>query len=67
MSFGDKLNEMKDKATDALGQHGDKAEQGIDKAQQMASDKTGGKYDDQIQKGADAARDRVRQAGGGQQ
>jgi hypothetical protein len=63
MSFGDKMNEMKDKATDALGKHGDKADQGIDKAQQMVDDRTGNKYSDQIQKGADAAKDRVRQAG----
>jgi hypothetical protein len=66
MSLGDKMNEMKDKAADALGKHGDKADQGIDKAQQMANDKTGGKYNDQIQKGADFAKDRARQAGGNQ-
>jgi hypothetical protein len=54
MSMFDKI---KDKAGEMLGQHGDKAEEGIDKAAEFADDKTGGKYSDQIDTGAEKAKD----------
>ncbi|MGV9773035.1 antitoxin [Streptosporangium sp. NPDC003464] len=56
MSIFDKFRSM-------LGEHGAKAEelanQGIDKAAQMAKDKTGGKYDQYIDAAADQARQRA--------
>ena len=46
---------MMDKAKDAAGKHGDKLDEGIDKAGDMAKDKTGGQHDDKIDQGVDKA------------
>jgi hypothetical protein len=46
-----------DKAKDALGDHGDTVDKGIDRAGDMADDKTGGKYTEQIDRGEDMAGD----------
>ena len=51
------MDEMKDKAKDAAGQHGDKVDEGIDKAGEMAKEKTGGQHDDKIDKGVDKAQE----------
>lgn len=53
------FDEMKDKAKDLLGQHKDQADEGIDKARDLADQKTGGKHSDQIGKAADQAKDRL--------
>ena len=53
------FDEMKEKAKDMLGQHGDKAEEGIDKARDFADEKTGGKHSDQLDKAADQAKNRL--------
>jgi MT0933-like antitoxin protein len=53
------FDEIKDKAKDLLGQHGDKVEEGIDKARDFADEKTGGKHSEQIGKVADQAKDRL--------
>ena len=45
-----------DKAKDLAGQHADKVGDAIDKAADMVDEKTGGKYADQIDKGAEAAK-----------
>ena len=45
-----------DKAKELAGQHADKVEQAIDKAADMVDEKTGGKYADQIDKGAESAK-----------
>lgn len=54
MSF---LDKAKAKLTDAVDQHGDKIAQGIDKAGQLANEKTGGKHADKIDKATGKARD----------
>jgi antitoxin protein of toxin-antitoxin system len=46
-----------DKVKELLGQHSDKAEQGIDKAGDVINDKTGGKYSDKIESAQDKAKD----------
>jgi hypothetical protein len=48
-----------DKAKDMADQHDDKVDQGLDKAGDVADQKTGGKYDGQIDKGVDAAQQRT--------
>lgn len=48
-----------DKAKDALNEHGDKVDDGIDKAADIADDKTGGKYTEHIDTGAEKAKDVV--------
>ncbi|HEV2782207.1 MAG TPA: antitoxin [Actinophytocola sp.] len=53
------FDQMKDKAQEALGRHGDKAEQGVDKARELADEKTGGRYSDQLEQGADRLKDRM--------
>jgi hypothetical protein len=50
------MDNMKDKAKEAVREHGDKIAGGLDKAKEMAKEKTGGKHDDKIDKGADRAR-----------
>ena len=46
-----------DKVKGLMGQHGDKVQQGLDKAAQMADSKTKGKYTDQIKSGTQKAKD----------
>ena len=48
-----------DKVTDAVGDHADQVEKGIDKAADLIDDKTGGKHSDQIDGAADKAKDLV--------
>ncbi|XVV01326.1 antitoxin [Actinosynnema sp. CA-248983] len=67
MGIGDKFDEMKDKAKDALGKHGDKADQGIDKAGGFVDEKTGGQHSERIQQGTDKAKEGVRKFGEQQQ
>ena len=50
---------MADKAKDMAGDHSDKVDQGIEKAGDTVDDKTGNKFEDQVDKGQDAARDRL--------
>lgn len=50
MGFMDKVKGM-------LGQHGDKVQQGLDKAAQVADQKTKGKYSNQIKSGTQKAKD----------
>ncbi|MBO8201226.1 antitoxin [Streptomyces smyrnaeus] len=50
MGFMDKVKGM-------LGQHGDKVQQGVDKAAKLADSKTKGKYSDKINTGARKAKD----------
>ncbi|MCX4642684.1 antitoxin [Streptomyces sp. NPDC055059] len=57
-----KLN--KDKASDLARQHGDKIDQGLDKAGKTADGKTQGKYSDQIQTGTSKAKDAMDRFGG---
>ncbi len=45
-----------DKAKELAGQHADKVGDAIDKAAEVVDEKTGGKYADQIDKGAEAAK-----------
>ena len=57
MGIGDKFDELKDKAKEALAQHGDKADQGIDKAGQFVDDRTGGQHSEHIRTGTDKAKE----------
>ncbi|WP_329519985.1 antitoxin [Spirillospora sp. NBC_01491] len=50
MSIVDKVKEM-------LGQHGDKAKHGMDKAGDMFDQKTGGKHSDKVDKAQEKGRD----------
>ena len=54
-----------DKAKDVLRDHGDKVDEGVDKAAEMADEKTGNKYSDQINSGADKAREGLDRFTGG--
>lgn len=53
----DKLAPAKDKAAGLAQQHGDKIEQGLDKAAKVVDEKTKGKYSDKIQTGTGKAKD----------
>ena len=59
MSFFDKA---KDALEGAVDKHGDKIADGIDKAAEVADDKTGGKHADKIATGAEKAQRRPGQA-----
>jgi hypothetical protein len=56
-----------DKAKDALGEHGDKVDEGIEKAGDFADEKTGGEHADQVDKGQEFAKDRLSGLGGDDQ
>ncbi|MCI9887303.1 antitoxin [Micrococcales bacterium 31B] len=45
-----------DKAKDLAAEHGDKLEGALDKVAEVADEKTGGKFSDQIQSGVDSAK-----------
>jgi hypothetical protein len=51
------------KAEELAKEHPDQADQAVDRAEQFASERTGGTYDEQLAKGADAVQERY---GGGQ-
>jgi len=51
------LGDITDKAKGLLEEHADKVDEGIDKAAELADDKTGGKYSDQIDTAADKLKD----------
>ncbi|GAA1115755.1 hypothetical protein GCM10009630_11630 [Kribbella jejuensis] len=53
------FDEMKNKAEDLAKDHPDQVNEGLDKAGDFANEKTGDKYEDQIEKGEDFARDRL--------
>ncbi|MEV2252018.1 antitoxin [Streptomyces sp. NPDC050147] len=55
----DKLAPAKVKVAGLAQQHGDKIDQGLDKAAKMVDDKTKGKYSDKIQTGTGKAKDAV--------
>jgi hypothetical protein len=48
-----------DKAKDVLNQHPDKVEQGLDRAADLADQRTGGKHADQIDKGVGMAKEKL--------
>jgi hypothetical protein len=54
MSLFDKLRR---KGTSAVDEHGDKIGQGVDKAADVADDKTGGRYGEQIDTGTEKTKD----------
>jgi len=51
------LQDMKNKLTGAVDDHGDKISDGLDKAADTVNDKTGGKFEDKIDTGVDKAKD----------
>jgi hypothetical protein len=53
-----------DKAKKLAEEHADKVEQAIDKVADVVDDKTGGKYADKIDKGAEAAKGFIGDDGG---
>ena len=54
MGFLDKAKQM---LTGKVDEHGDQIAQGIDKAADVADEKTGGRYTDKIDTGAEKAKD----------
>ena len=51
------LDDAKKKLGDAVDKHGDKIEDGIDKAAAVADDKSGNKHTDKLEAGAGKAKD----------
>jgi hypothetical protein len=50
-----------DKAKDALSEHSEQADAGIEKAGDFVDERTGNKYVDQVDQGQDLAAERVRE------
>jgi hypothetical protein len=50
------FSKLVDKVKQLAGKHPDQVNQGVDKAEHVAEQKTGGKYDSQIQEGGDRAK-----------
>jgi hypothetical protein len=57
------FSELGDDAKKAASEHSDQTDEGLKKAGEFADDKTGNKYDSEVQKGEQAAENQV---GGGQ-
>ncbi|MBS4751755.1 antitoxin [Nocardioides sp. zg-ZUI104] len=57
MGLADKLRGAKDKATHLLAENSDKIGAGLDKAADLANDKTGGKHADKIANAKAKAKD----------
>ncbi|MBV7296093.1 antitoxin [Corynebacterium sp. TAE3-ERU12] len=53
------LDKAKNKAQEFASDNPDKVEKGLDKAGDVANDKTGGKYADKIEKGQDIVSDKL--------
>ena len=53
------MDNMKDKAQDAMGEHGDKIDEGMDKAGDAAKEKTGGQHDDKIDSGVERGKQAI--------
>ena len=51
------LDDALDKAKDLAADHPDQVEAGLDKAKDLISEKTGGKFDSQVDAAADKATD----------
>ncbi|GHB01058.1 antitoxin [Streptomyces termitum] len=58
-----KLGPAKDKVADLAQQHGDKIDQGLDKAAKVVDEKTKGKYSGQIQSGTGKAKEAIDRIG----
>lgn len=67
MGLADKFDEFKDKAADLLGEHGDKAKEGVEKAGDFADEKTGGKYSEQVDTAQEKASEGIDKFGQQQQ
>ncbi|MGI5505747.1 antitoxin [Lentzea sp. CA-135723] len=61
------FDELKNKAKDLIGEHGDKVDQGVERAGQFADEKTGGKHSEHIDQGEDKLKEGLRNFGGQQQ
>jgi len=55
----DKFDDMKDKGKDFAGEHDDQVNEALDKGKDFANEKTGGKYSEQIDRGAEQVRERT--------
>jgi hypothetical protein len=55
--------ELKDRASDFVGQHGDKITDGLDKVASKLDNGTQGKYSEKIQTGAEKAKEAVQRFG----
>ncbi|MET8229746.1 antitoxin [Micromonospora sp. NPDC005298] len=53
------MGDFMDKAKDFADKHDKQVDQGMEKAGDMADKRTGGRYDDQIDKGVDQAQART--------
>ncbi|CAM2771992.1 antitoxin [Prescottella defluvii] len=56
MGFMDSVKGLVDKGQELAAEHSDKVQDVIDKAADIADEKTGGKYSDKIDKAAEAAK-----------
>jgi hypothetical protein len=55
-----------DKAKDAMSGRGDQVDAGVEKAGDMADEKTEGRYSEQVDQGQDMARDKLGEMAGDQ-
>lgn len=53
------FDSFKDKAADAVDEHGDKISEGLDKGGEMLDEKTGGEHSEKIDQGMDMSKDRL--------
>lgn len=51
------FDNLRDKASGAVDEHGEKIDDGIERGSDFASEKTGGKHDEHIDRGSDKVRE----------
>ncbi|MGH9037591.1 MAG: antitoxin [Acidimicrobiia bacterium] len=57
------LDDMKDKAKELVGEHGDKIKEGLEKVGDLADEKTGGKHSDKIDQGIEKGKELIDKLG----
>jgi antitoxin protein of toxin-antitoxin system len=53
------MSDFMEKAKDMANQHDDKVDQGLERGGDMADERTGGQYTEQVDKGVDIAQERT--------
>ena len=53
------FDNLKDKSSGLIDEHGDKISEGLDKAREFANEKTGGQYSEKMDQGTEFAKDQL--------
>ncbi len=60
MGITDRFKDFTDKARELAAEHADQVDQGVEKAGDLADERTGGQHSEKIEQGVDKAQDALR-------